>query len=217
VTAIFDFEVCVEKNRSLAERAGLRVRLWLVEEAMADEGEYGDHVLKRYRDYLLLARSQLDRRLQAKLDPSDVVQQTLLKAHQNWGQFRGKSEAELAAWLRAILAQHLADVARKFDLWHDVPEQSLEAALEQSSARLESWLAAEDTPPCKKFERQEQLLQMAEAMARLPDDQRTALELRHLRGLPVAEVARTTGRTTAAVGSLLYRGLTTLRRLMDDS
>ena len=184
---------------------------------MADEGDHGDRALERYRDYLLLlARIQLDRRLQAKLDPSDVVQQTLLKAHQNWDQFRGRSEAELAAWLRSILARHLADVVRKFDPWGDGRERSLEAALEQSSARLESWLAAEDTPPSKRFERQEQLLRMAEALAGLPDDQRTALELRHLRGLAVAEVAREMGRSTAAVGSLLYRGLKTLRELLDD-
>src|SRR5690348_2240842 len=62
--------------------------------------------LERFRDYLLLlARSQLDRELQPKLDPADVVQETLLKAHQNWHQFQGSSEAELAAWLRAILAR----------------------------------------------------------------------------------------------------------------
>jgi RNA polymerase sigma-70 factor, ECF subfamily len=184
---------------------------------MADEGDCGDRLLERYRDYLLLlARVQIDRGLQAKLDPSDVVQQTLLKAHQNREQFRGNSEAELAAWLRSILARQLADVVRTFDPLRDGRERSLEAALEQSSARLESWLAAEDTPPCKKFERQEQLLRMAEAMARLPDDQRTALELRHLRGLAVAEVARTMGRSTAAVGSLLYRGLKTLREFLGD-
>jgi RNA polymerase sigma-70 factor (ECF subfamily) len=139
-----------------------------------------------------------------------------LKAHQNWGQFRGRSEAELAAWLRSILAHHLADVCRKFDPWLGGRERSLEAALEQSSARLESWLAAEDTPASKKFERQEQLLRMAEALARLPDDQRTALELRHLRALAVAEVAREMGRSTAAVGSLLYRGLKTLRESLED-
>src|SRR4051812_33805362 len=184
---------------------------------MANEGNHRGSPLERYRDYLLLlARIQLDRGLQAKLDPSDVVQQTLLKAHQNWGQFRGESEAELAAWLRAILAHHLADVCRKFDPWLGGRERSLEAALEQSSARLESWLAAEDTPPSKKSERQEQLLRMAEALARLPDDQRLALELRYLKGLAVAEVAREMGRSPAAVGSLLYRGLKTLREFLDD-
>jgi RNA polymerase sigma-70 factor (ECF subfamily) len=184
---------------------------------MADEARPQEHRLERFRDYLrLLARIQLTAGLQAKLDPSDVVQQTLLKAHQNWAQFRGRSEAELAAWLRAILAHHLADVCRKFGPGPGGRERSLEAALEQSSARLESWLAADDTLPSQKFERQEQLLRMAEGLARLPEDQRTALELRHLRGLAVAEAAREMGRSTAAVGSLLYRGLKTLREFLDD-
>ena len=122
-----------------------------------------------------------------------MVQQTLLKAHQNRDQFRGRTEAELAAWLRAILARDLADAARKFGPRRGGRERSLEAALEQSSARLEAWLAAEDTPPSRRAERQEQLLRLAEGLARLPDDQRIALELRHLRGLAVAEVARRDG------------------------
>src|SRR5262245_21397009 len=184
---------------------------------MSGEEDNPGQSLERYRDYLLLlARIQLARGLQAKLDPSDLDQQTLLKAHRNRGQFRGRTEAELAAWLRAILARHLADVARKFGPRTGVRERSLEAALEQSSARLEAWLAAGDTSPSRRAERQEQLLRMAEGLAALPDDQRVALELRHLRGLAVAEVAREMGRSTAAVGSLLYRGLKALREFLDD-
>ena len=68
----------------------------------------GQPIVKRYRScLLLLAEARLDRRLQGKLDPSDVVQQTLLNAHQAWTQFRGTSEAELVAWLRQILARTL--------------------------------------------------------------------------------------------------------------
>jgi RNA polymerase sigma-70 factor (ECF subfamily) len=184
---------------------------------MADEGDRRGPPLERYRNYLLLlARIQLDRGLQGMLDPSDLVQQTLLKAHQNRGQFRGHTEAELAAWLRAILARHLTDVARKFGARLGGRERSLEAALEQSSARLEGWLAAGGSSASGRAERQEQLLRMAEGLAGLPDDQRVALELHHLRGLPVAAVAREMGRSTAAVGSLLYRGLKALREFLDD-
>lgn len=71
--------------------------------------------LDRYRNYLgLLARLYLHARLHGKVDPSDVIQQTLLKAHQNHDQFRGRTEAELVAWLCRILANNLTDAARRY-------------------------------------------------------------------------------------------------------
>ena len=76
------------------------------------EAERG-FTLERFRSYLhLLAEAQLDRRLRSKLDPSDVVQQTLLQAHQARQQFRGGSDGELAAWLRQILARTLLHCVR---------------------------------------------------------------------------------------------------------
>src|SRR5262249_27897878 len=160
------------------------------------------------RDYLLLlARLQLDPGLRGVLDPSDVVQQTLLKAHEKRYQFRGKSEGELLAWLRAILANHLADLARKYGQRLQGRERSLEAGFEESSLRLERWLASNSTSAGGRAIRQEQLLRLAEALACLPEDQRTALELKHLRHVPVSEISRMMGKSSAAVGSLLYRGL----------
>jgi RNA polymerase sigma-70 factor (ECF subfamily) len=175
--------------------------------------------LERFRPYLrLLGRLHLDRRLQGKLDPSDVVQETLLKAHEKIETFRGDSDQELAGWLRHILANQLRMATRKFSAGaRDVRrEQSLEVALEESSVRLERWLADEQPSPSGMAERQERLLRLAEALGQLPEDQRTAVELHHLKGVPVADLARQMGRSGAAVTNLLYRGLKRLRVLLAE-
>src|SRR5688500_3189659 len=106
--------------------------------------------LERYREYLhLLARLHLKPRLAGKLSPSDIVQQTLLKAHEKRAQYRGGTEAELAGWLRAILASTLAEAARHFGRQQRDAglERSLQASLDDSSAKLERWLAAEQLSP----------------------------------------------------------------------
>jgi RNA polymerase sigma-70 factor (ECF subfamily) len=174
--------------------------------------------VESYQNYLLLlARLQLVPELQGKLDPADVVQQTLLKAHQNRDRFRGRSEGELVAWLRTILAHALDDAIRKFGRRPVIREHSLEAALEQSSQRLGSILAAEQTSPSQRAIRDEQLIQLADALAALPNEQRHAVELRHLEGLATAEIAQRMNRTVAAVGGLLQRGLRSLRTALAES
>jgi DNA-directed RNA polymerase specialized sigma24 family protein len=67
-------------------------------------------LLEDYRDYLrLLARSRVGRDLRVRLDPSDLVQETLLEAQRDFRQFLGASDAELGVWLRRILVRNLAD------------------------------------------------------------------------------------------------------------
>lgn len=149
-------------------------------------------MLERCRDYLcMLARSRLSPRLQAKLDPADLVQETLLKAHQKREQFRGRSLGELMAWLRQILANELAATLRKFgaearDLARELP---LQADLDQSSAHLLSWLEADHSSPSQCAIREEQLLHLAQALTCLPPEQRRAVELHHFQGRSIAENA----------------------------
>jgi RNA polymerase sigma-70 factor, ECF subfamily len=172
--------------------------------------------LERFRAYLdLLARMEVAPRLRDKVDLSGVVQQTLLEAHQGLRDRpqRDRSRAEVSAWLRSILSHNLADVlrklkARKRDFRR---EWSLESALDQSASRVEQWLAAEQSSPSGQAMRQEELLRMAESLATLPEGQRRAIELHHLQGLPLAEIARELGTTKSAVAGLLHRGLKALR------
>jgi RNA polymerase sigma-70 factor (ECF subfamily) len=169
--------------------------------------------LEEYREYLhLLARVHLDPRLQGKLEPSDLVQEALLKAHRAREEFHCYGDAETAAWLRKILVNTMTDAARRFGaLTRDV---NLERSLEESSARLEQCLAAEHSSPSEVAMRHEDLLRLAGALARLPEDQRAALELMHLQGLAVDEIGKLMGRSPAAVGGLLRRGMRKLRELL---
>jgi RNA polymerase sigma-70 factor (ECF subfamily) len=186
---------------------------------MTDEVEPFARPLERYRDYLrVLARLQFEPRLRAKLDPSDLVQQTLVKAHERCGQFRGCTEAEFTAWLRQILANNLAETVRRFGTsGRDVAlERSLEDALSASSARLEQWLATDAAPPSEQAAHNEQVLRLAQALDRLPEDQRRAVELHHLKGCSAAEVARQMERSTRSVAGLLLRGMKRLRQLLNE-
>ena len=106
------------------------------------------------RDYLrILARIGLDPRLRSKLDESDVVQKTLLEAHRDWEQFRGKSEGERYGWLKQILARNLANLVRDYTRnKRDVNRE----AVESSSHRFANWLASDQTDPATAMIREEE-------------------------------------------------------------
>lgn len=176
------------------------------------------HDFEQYRSYLyLLARSHIGPRHQSRLDPSDIVQQSLLDAHQKQHQFRGHSEAERMGWLKQILANNLADAVRGLTrAKRDVArERSLDEQVGDSFSRVDGWLADVQASPSQQAVRSEELLGMADALAGLPDAQREAIVLHHLQGLPLAEVGRQLDKTPAAVAGLLHRGLKRLRELMN--
>src|SRR5262245_46303957 len=175
--------------------------------------------LEQFRAYLrLLARVQVGPLWQAKVDASDVVQQTLLDAWRGVEQYRGKSDAELAGWLRAILARRLAHTFRdlrreKCDIGKEV---SLERSLEQSSTRLEGWLVADQSSPSERVERNEQAVRVASAVEMLPENQREVLLLHYWHGWTLPQIGKHLGRTQPAVAGLLHRGLKTLRRIVGE-
>jgi RNA polymerase sigma-70 factor (ECF subfamily) len=178
-------------------------------------------LLELYRDYLaLLVRLQIGRRLQAKVDPLDVVQDTFLSAYQNFAQFRGTTEAELVGWLRQILASRLADLMRRYHgaQRRDVRlERELVMELDQSSRVMNQGLVASGSTPSQQAVRREQAVLLAEALGRLPEDYREVIVLHHLEELSFPDVARRMGRTVDSVKNLWIRALTRLRRSLGSS
>jgi RNA polymerase sigma-70 factor, ECF subfamily len=181
-----------------------------------------DLSIDRYRGYLsALARLQVAARpwVSAKLDASDLVQQTLLQAHAARGQFRGKTAEELIAWLRQVLTRTLANQLRALgQAKRDVgAEQSLEADLDASHSRLDAWLAVDQTSPSEAAGANERAAALAAAVAELPDDQREIVLSKHVHGMSLAEIAERTGRTPASIAGLLRRGLQTLRQRLGEA
>jgi RNA polymerase sigma-70 factor (ECF subfamily) len=170
----------------------------------------------RYRAILRVqARMlRLDPRLTRRLDESDLVQETLTRAHRNGGQFRGTTDAERVAWLRRIFERVVADwIDREYAQKRGPDREMSLHALTESSGRLDAWLAGPPAPPERPLEQRELKLGLAAALDRLDPDQRDAVILRYLQELPVPEVARRMGRTEKSVAGLLYRGLVRLREL----
>ncbi|WP_148596553.1 sigma-70 family RNA polymerase sigma factor [Aquisphaera giovannonii] len=176
-------------------------------------------LLQRYRNYLsLLARVQIGRQLQGKLDVADVVQEANLAAHRAIGQFRGSTEAQLLAWLRQILVAILANQVRKFvgTRRRDVTlERELGDHIDQSSAWLGPQLISPQSSPSAQASRREQAVLLADAMEGLPEDYREVIILRQLEGLSFPDVARRMGRTEDSVKNLWARALAKLRRSLN--
>jgi RNA polymerase sigma-70 factor (ECF subfamily) len=177
--------------------------------------------LERFRPLLRLQarRLQLDPRLQRRFDSSDLIQETLMRAHAHRAAFRGTTEAELVRWLQEILAHAALDLvdrerAQKRDA---ALERSLQEAVAESTSRLQAYLAdRRQETPSRAAQRQEALLRLAAAIDELPEDQRDAVVLRDLMELSVAEAAQRLERTEKSVAGLLLRGRRRLRELLAD-
>ena len=166
-----------------------------------------------------LRMEQIDAHLQAKIDPADVVRQALSTAHVSRDQFHGKTNAEQLAWLRRTLATTLAQELRRLGIGkRDANlEQSLNDALDNLSRSLEAWLGTGRASPYHKAFNQLDVLNLSDALEELPDDQRRAVELRHLQRWTLNSIGDRMGRTTNSVAGLLRRGLKSLRERLSET
>jgi RNA polymerase sigma-70 factor (ECF subfamily) len=178
-------------------------------------------LLERYRAYLqLLARMELGRDFQNKVDTSDLVQETFLEAYRSFDQFRGEGERVFVAWLRTILARQMSALMRRYlgAKGRDIRrERQLEMDLDRSSRQLDRGLFAPGSSPSHQASRREQGVMLANVLAQLPEDYREVIVLRHLEELMFPEIAERLDRSVDSVQKVWVRALAKLRQLMGES
>lgn len=192
----------------------------LILRAKDDSRDAMEELLIKYRNYLrMLARIWIDDTVAARIEPSDVVQETLLRAHRGFGQFQGRTERELIVWLRKIQAHYLIDATRHYraSIRASVRERSLEAALEQSADGLEKRLVATGSSPSQQSQRRDMAVVLADALEQLKTDHREVIVLRSLEELDWQAVATRMNRSPDATRMLWARALRELRPHLETS
>lgn len=191
----------------------------LLTQARQDEPRFLGRLLQFYYNYLrLLASAQIGEKLQARVSPSDVVQETFLDAHRNFGKFRGQTEREFLAWLRRILTNNLARLveqhvlAEKRDVRREVSIDQFGVVIEQSTARLDQMLADQGQSPSAVVAGREYAVILADKLAEMPEDYREVIVLRHVHALSFTEVAKRMERSSGAARMLWLRAIAHLRQ-----
>jgi RNA polymerase sigma-70 factor, ECF subfamily len=190
----------------------------LIPAAVGGDRDAVGTVLEWYRDYLtVLVRIQIGRRLQKKVDAADVVQDVFLDAHRQFSHFHGTTGGELSAWLRTLLAGHIAKFIRHYchtQARNVELERTIEDELNSSSERMGHTASAGSTPSATAVKR-EGLSGLATALNELSPDYREVILLRQIEDLTFAAIAERMGRSVDSVQKLWVRGLEALRHTLD--
>lgn len=195
----------------------------LIRAAQQDPSGRLGQLLTMYANYLrMLANSQLDDKLKARVSASDLVQDTLMEAHRDFPQFRGGCEREFVAWLRQILVNNLRRQVEKHvqtekrDIRREISIEAIGAAMDRSTVNMRVMLQDGGPTPSAETMQRENAVVLADYLARMPDEYRQVLMLRNLQGLGFAEVAQQMDRSAGAVRMLWVRAIRHLRQMMND-
>jgi RNA polymerase sigma-70 factor (ECF subfamily) len=189
--------------------------LWQARIAAAQEGdrEALGEVFEKLRPYLRSrAQEQLDRQLQVKVSPSDVVQETLLEAHRGFAEFHGKSRAELVVWVQGVLNHRIQTAYRKYrgtdkrDLAREVRLQENEG----SEQRIQ--IAADQSSPSAEVIGSEEHARLEQALQELPPRYEQVIRLRNELGLSFQEVGIALSCSADAARKLWTRAIDALSR-----
>jgi RNA polymerase sigma-70 factor (ECF subfamily) len=193
----------------------------LLRRARAGDEQCRDDLFAACRSYLgVVARAEVETWLQAKVDASDVVQQSMLEAYRDFTRFEGESPAEWFGWLRRILAHNVTDFVRRYGtaekraVQREVRFRDPGDSSYQAGAAPEP--AASQATPSQNVALADEELRMAAALSRLPADYQEVIQLRNLQCLPFDEVAARMGRSRPAVQMLWMRAIKRLRAILDE-
>jgi RNA polymerase sigma-70 factor (ECF subfamily) len=194
----------------------------LIEQARRGDAAARQRLLERCR--LRLRRVvgvRLDRRLAARVDASDVVQEALAQAGRRLDDYLHSPPLPFFAWLRQIARDRLVELHRRHvraERRSVTREERLAMELpDESSLRLAKRLVCSGTSPSGRLMRDELRDRVRSALARLSERDRDVLVMRHLEQLSTEEVAAVLGISEGAVKVRLLRALERLRgRLADD-
>jgi RNA polymerase sigma-70 factor (ECF subfamily) len=190
---------------------------WLMEARDGSQEALGQ-ALEGCRQYLLaVAQHALPADLRGKVGPSDLVQDTLLKAHHEFHRFEGESEPQLLAWLRVILLNNVANCARHFATDKRSIGREIALAKGDSQEGLASEPHAPEPSPSEVFLAQERDEALEHALAKLPDHYRQVVQWHNQENLSFEDIGRRTGQSADAVRKIWVRALRQLRQLLEES
>jgi RNA polymerase sigma-70 factor (ECF subfamily) len=187
-----------------------------IADARAGSREALGHLLETCRQYLLLvANREVPRALAAKLAPSDLVQETFLKAHREFGQFQGQTEAELLGWLRRILLNSFLSFSRQYQ---GTVKRQLGRELsigEADLGELQNGIASAAESPSAQAIAREQDEGLQKALDRLPASARQLIHWRNHERLSFEEIGRRAGKTAQAIRKAWVRAVKQLRDILE--
>jgi RNA polymerase sigma-70 factor (ECF subfamily) len=194
----------------------------LLEQARAGDSVALNELLARHRPRLRrMVDLRLDRRLQARIDASDVIQEAFVDVTGRLEEYLSKPSYPLFLWLRLIVGERLLKLHRHH-LGTQMRDAGLEVSIyrgalsEASSAALAAQLLGKHTSPTQAAVRAERMLRLQEALNTLDAMDREVLSLRHFEELSLAETALSLGIEESAAAKRYIRALKRLKATLSS-
>lgn len=170
-------------------------------------------LFERYRRRLaVLIRYKLGPETRAKLEPDDLVQETLLRAYRDLAQFNYRSPGSFMHWLSAIAGHVITDAVR----YAGRARRQADEVPFRSQSNPEGPEPADALTPSRVLTQEERLQALISKFDALPDQYREVLLLAKIEGLTTDEISVRLGKTRQAISLLVFRALQRLRELLQQ-